>query len=277
MIMIRTIFALILIPFVVSTSYARTLVFSEECNAPLNYSTDCNTNDGTKWCLRDNHWHDTLGHGSCNMAANVTVTEGLCVITLKKESVICEGTEKEWTGGEMNTLNRWGFTHGYLEARIKLPQGSGLWGALWTYPKTWSPNLPEHDILETPHGDNPSYMTYHYMYDGTRHMDQNAVNIPDFSDWHVWGFRWEPGLIIYTIDGSEYFRHEGDTVPAKDELMSIFASLSAGGSWMGEFPDATTPLPARMEIDYIRVYDQGSVQGEGGVVPSPPGQVKILK
>jgi len=269
---ITSIFALILIPLVASTSLAETLVFSEECNSPLDFSTSCG-DKSAKWCIRDNHWHDSLGHGSCNMAANVTVENGMCVITLKKESVICNGTKKEWTGGEMNTLSRWGFTHGYLEARIKLPQGKALWGALWTYPKTWSPNLPEHDILETPHGDNPVYLTYHYTYNGTQYMDQKAVNIPDFSGWHVWGFRWEPGLIVYTIDGKEYFRHVGDTVPAEDELVSIFASLTAGGDWMGEFPDDTTPLPARMEIDYIRVYDRGSVQG----VPSPPAQLKISR
>ena len=77
-------------------------------------------------------------------------------------------------------------------------------------------------------------------------------------------------MIVYTVDGKEYFHHEGDTVPAKDELVSIFASLMAGGDWMGEFPDATTPLPARMEIDYIRVYDQSCIsRGNPATIPRP--------
>lgn len=221
----------------------------------MSYSTACGDNTA-KWCVRDNHWHRTLGHGSCNMEENVTVENGLCVITLKNRSVTCNGTKKQWTGGEMNTLSRWGFTHGYLEARIRFPAGRGLFGALWTYPIGWSPNLPEHDIIETPHGNNPSYMNYHYMYQGQKHSNEVEVHIPDYSDWHVYGMEWYPGLLRYTIDGVEKFLVQGPTVPPNDQVVSILASLSAGAYWFDEYPDETTPLPARMEIDYIRVYDR---------------------
>jgi beta-glucanase (GH16 family) len=48
--------------------------------------------------------------------------------------------------------------------------------------------------------------------------------------------------------------------------MYILVNLAVGGpgSWPGP-PDATTPFPAVMQVDYVRAYQ--SPQGGGPVVP----------
>ena len=276
--MLTVFFTLILIPLVASTSSAKTLVFSEEFSGPLNYSTDCwdDIPDGSKWCVRDQigGTGGSLGIGSCAMAANVTVENGMAVITMRKETQVCEGVSHQWTSGELNTAFRFGFTHGYVEARIKVPSGRGLFSAFWTYPKGWYAQVPEHDIFEAPLGDNPVFMTYHYNYGGERQMDQSEVTIPNFTDWHVWSLTWEPGLLIYKCDGVEYKRIEGATIPKTDELVGVFFTMYAGANWFNEYPDASTNLPQSMYIDWVRVWDSDMVQR---VVPSPPSQVKILK
>jgi beta-glucanase (GH16 family) len=42
--------------------------------------------------------------------------------------------------------------------------------------------------------------------------------------------------------------------------MFILANLAVGGVWPG-YPDASTRFPARMQIDYIRVYAAKCRQG----------------
>jgi beta-glucanase (GH16 family) len=37
--------------------------------------------------------------------------------------------------------------------------------------------------------------------------------------------------------------------------MFLMANLQVGGDWPG-MPDATTPFPAQLELDYIRVWQQ---------------------
>ena len=272
--MITAFFTLILIPLVASTSSAKTLVFSEEFNSPINYSTDP-SDTTTKWYVRNlsKGW-GVLGTGSCAMANNFTVENGMGVITMREETQICGGVSHQWTSAEISTLSRFGFTHGYIEARVKVPQGRGLFSAFWTYSKTWAPNMPEHDIFEFPLGNNPAYMTYHYTYEGTQYMDQSEVTIPNFTDWHVYSLTWEPGLLIWKVDGVEHKRHEGATVPETDGEVAIFFTMYAGANWFNEYPDKSTNLPQSMYIDWVRVWDSDMVKR---VVPSPPAQLKILK
>lgn len=79
-------------------------------------------------------------------------------------------------------------------------------------------------------------------------------NISDFSaDFHVYRVDWEEGRIIWYVDGVETAKLEGDQV--SDEQMYIIANLAVGGNFPGP-ADNTMVLPAKFEIDYIRVYQR---------------------
>lgn len=84
-------------------------------------------------------------------------------------------------------------------------------------------------------------------------------------DWHTYSVQWTPGIIIWYIDGIQRF-NTSKCVP--NYPMFILANLAIGGSWPGP-PNATTPFPTYMDIDYIRAY---KFVPSGGVSLTGPGQ-----
>ncbi len=76
---------------------------------------------------------------------------------------------------------------------------------------------------------------------------------PDFTkSYHTYAVDWQPNEIVWYVDGVERF-HVTENVPSVP--MYILANLAVGGDWPGN-PDATTPFPSYMDIDYIRVYQK---------------------
>jgi len=64
---------------------------------------------------------------------------------------------------------------------------------------------------------------------------------------------WSPTELIWYVDGVETKRvTDADYVISK-QAMYLIANLAVGGAWPGD-PDASTPFPAKYEIDYIRAY-----------------------
>ena len=63
--------------------------------------------------------------------------------------------------GKLTTAGKHSFKHGYIEARIRLPHGRGLWPAFWMMPEGQHDGWPlegEIDILEwTGHEPSPDY------------------------------------------------------------------------------------------------------------------------
>ena len=72
------------------------------------------------------------------------------------------------------------------------------------------------------------------------------------ADFHRYSVLWEPGLIVWYIDGIEIQRITG--VRVSDEPMNIVAHLVVGSNWIGA-PDAQS-VPAVFEIDYIKAWQR---------------------
>lgn len=156
---------------------------------------------------------------------------------------------------------------GYFEMRAKLPKGKGLWPAFWLVPLEGG-TPPEIDIMEAlEHHPNTVYQTYHYLDAAGQH--QKAGNVfegPDFTTkYSTFGLDWQPGRLIWYIDGREVYRFENPAVPVKKMYMLL--NLAVGGYWPGD-PDATTTFPAEMLVDYVRVYKRVS---DGKPDSLPPG------
>jgi beta-glucanase (GH16 family) len=163
-------------------------------------------------------------------------------------------------------------TYGYFESRIKVPSGNGTWPAFWLLPAPggWPPEI---DIMEI-HGEHiQAYsMTNHRSCDYplvgggwcdlTGFAYQLPVNDGDFStSFHTFGVDWEPGLIIWYLDGVERFRTTNYVPvvnlddPGGVTGMYIIANLAIGGG--GHIP-IPAEFPKQMEIDYIKVYQKKS-------------------
>ena len=151
---------------------------------------------------------------------------------------------------------RFAFQYGFAEMRAKIPAGQGLWSAFWMLQANgqWPWEI---DILEVlGHQPGTAHMTTHYPTptwdDATSSADYNG---PDLSaDFHTYAIEWSPDRLVWYIDGVERKR---DTDPSHipHAPMFLMANLQVGGDWPG-MPDATTPFPAQLELDYIRVWQQ---------------------
>jgi beta-glucanase (GH16 family) len=145
------------------------------------------------------------------------------------------------------------FQYGYVEARVRVPRGTGLWSALWLLPATQE-SRPEIDIFEII-GEEPRRVvqSLHIGDDDNRRRLHRDVDTEDVTEgWHVFGLQWESSKLAWYIDGQETFAvSDPDKIP--DEPMYIIANLAVGGDFTTT-PDETTPFPSRLEFDYIRVW-----------------------
>ncbi|MEV0998371.1 discoidin domain-containing protein [Nonomuraea sp. NPDC050202] len=178
-------------------------------------------------------------------------------------------TTCQYTSARMNTGTKFHFTYGRVEARIKVPKGNGLWPAFWMMGADFLTGRPwpyngEIDIMEVLGKDvKTSYSTVHApAYNGGGGVG-SPYTLPDGADYsgdfHVWAAHWDSKGIVYTLDGRTVFTISKDQVEQTrgpwifDHPFYIILNLAVGGDWPGP-PNAATPFPSRMFVDYVRVY-----------------------
>lgn len=215
-------------------------IFQDEFNG--------NTLDREKWTTQH-------GWGRTNKPELQYYADDALIVhngTLKIKAESKPTENMDYSSGMINSMNSFTFTYGYVEARIKIPAGQGLWSALWLLDAGGSAD--EIDIAEfLGHTPKMTYMTLHYAdQDGhPKGTNDGQYEGLDFSnDFHTIGVHWQAGSITWYADGVERYQVT-ENIPAKP--MYLIANLAVGGEWPGT-PDETTHFPATYEIDYIRVY-----------------------
>jgi beta-glucanase (GH16 family) len=165
----------------------------------------------------------------------------------------------QWTSGRIQTAGKFTQQYGHIEARIQVPKGNGLWPAFWMLGGSNWPTDGEIDIMENVGRDpNTVYGTIHgpgysggNAVGGTRNIGQPLGNA-----FHNFAVDWSPNLIVWTIDGSEYFRATPASTRGNPWVYQhpffIILNLAVGGNFPGS-PDGSTPSVNRMLVDYIHV------------------------
>jgi hypothetical protein len=156
------------------------------------------------------------------------------------------------TGGERDlpASPRFSFLYGDLEVRAKLPAGKGLWPAVWMMPASFHDDVGELDVVEVFGGD-PTRATF-TTHRGDR-QDGHAWDGPNLSqDFHTFGVEWAPDHIAWFVDGVERARTTGEQWVVHEAMYPII-DLAVGGRG-NPMPDETTPFPATMDVDYVRVW-----------------------
>ncbi len=179
-----------------------------------------------------------------------------------------------YTSGKVTTANKKDFTYGKVVVSARVPEGQGLWPAIWMMPTKenlygqW-PRCGEIDIMEyLGHQPDVAYTTIHY---GNPHGEQQGklkLEEGTFSDgFHEYSVEWEPGELRFYVDGvntltaNDWFTAndggEAKPYPAPfDQDFYLQLNLAVGGSWPGN-PDETTDFEkAEFVIDYVRVYQK---------------------
>ena len=193
---------------------------------------------------------------------NARVENGALVIEARKEQY----SSSEYTSARLKTEGRATFRFGRLEARIRIPRGQGLWPAFWALGEDlrtvgW-PRCGEIDVMENI-GREPArvHATVHGPgYSGGRGVGGFFdLSVGTFADgFHLFAVEWDPSGLRFSVDGTVYRSiTPGDVNGAWvfDHPFFLLLNLAVGGNWPGD-PDAGTVFPARMTVDYVRVYDR---------------------
>lgn len=182
-----------------------------------------------------------------------------------------------YASGRVNTQNKHDIKYGYIEARIKFPEGQGFLPAFWMMPQDedyygqW-PKCGEIDIAEVlGNSTNINYGTVHFGEPHKQSQGTYVLEEGDFaSDFHTFAIEWEPGLIKWFVDGKQYYE-ENDwftkwpgakekPYPAPfDQPFHVILNVAVGGDWPGS-PDETTVFDDRaaMKVDYVRMFQKDS-------------------
>ncbi|MFI2780124.1 discoidin domain-containing protein [Streptomyces sp. ALB3] len=205
------------------------------------------------------------GAGHLVMEARKEVTAGSsCPRDPLSGSTTCQ-----YTSARMNTGATFQFTYGRVEARIKVPKGNGLWPAFWMMGGDFLTGRPwpyngEIDIMEILGKDvKTAYSTVHapaYNGGGGIGAPYTLPGNADFSDdFHTWVADWNSKGITYSLDGRTVLTLDKEQVERTrgpwifDHPHYLILNLAVGGDWPGP-TDASTPFPAKMLVDHVRVY-----------------------
>ena len=141
----------------------------------------------------------------------------------------------------------------YVEGRMKLPAGAGLWPAFWLMNAKYDGlTQNEIDILEML-GNDPLkvYHTFHHLLpNGSYNYNaaQFITNI-DATDWHTYGLERRNGQLRWFVDGFPVGTFRDDFI--SDEPLYLILNLAVGGNWPGD-PDPALER-AEMKVEFVRV------------------------
>jgi beta-glucanase (GH16 family) len=250
-----------------------TLVWSDEFNGPNGSPVDA-----SKWVseIGGNGWGNNELEYYTNRLANAYQQDGNLVIRVLQEKYTGSGKQiqnkqavtRDYTSARLKTQTKFSQAFGRFEARIKIPQGQGIWPAFWMLgddiDRAGWPDCGEIDIMEnigkepgTVHGTihGPGYSGVHSL-GGTFALPVPQQKFAD--DFHVYAIEWEPSAIRFYVDDHLYEQRTPADLPkgAKwvyDHPFFILLNVAVGGGWPGN-PDTSTVFPQTMLVDYVRVY-----------------------
>lgn len=247
--------------------------------------------DPSKWTY-DTGSHDELGnrgwgnrevetycspHGpnpaDCNPRRPNVFLDGSGHLVIRAERAP-DGT---WTSARITTRGLKDFQYGRIEARMKLPVGTGLWPAFWMlgsnyltteWPASGSATIVENvSLTQRSNGLGPNVIrsTIHGPHYSGGNGPWHDYKLPnggrvDDGNFHIYGVIWSPGMMQFYVDdpANIFFVQDANDLPEGgqwvfDHPFFLVMNLAVGGDWPGN-PDATTPNPAELVVDYVRVY-----------------------
>ena len=223
------------------------------------------------------NWAHELGDGCPNLCGwgnnelqyyqpeNTLFRDGYLIIQAREESV----GDKSYSASRFITKDKQAFQYGRIDIRAALPEGKGLWPALWmlgaNIDQVGWPACGEIDIMELT-GERPNRVlgTAHFGASVAQHQFRTAAKfLPSgkkFSEeFHVFSIIWQEDRIEWYMDDELYHTFTpantaGQPYPFNQPFFFIF-NVAVGGNLPGS-PDANTRFPQNMIVDYVRVFQR---------------------
>lgn len=213
------------------------------------------------------YWNFELGNGCPNLCGwgnnekqfytkqNASIKNGKLVIKATKN-------DSNYYASKLTTKNKIEFQYGSVEVRAKLPQGKGLWPAIWMLgsdidSKTW-PACGEIDIMEyvgkTPHKIHTTLHTPDSFGNSKNTKITTIENIEN--GFHTYKINWTKNDITFFIDDKEVYvfapKEKNDKTWPFNKPFYIILNLAIGGNFGGPEIDNSI-FPQEFIIDYVRV------------------------
>jgi len=225
--------------------------------------------DASKWM------YDTGGGGWGNnelenyttSTDNVTQNGGNLVIQAQRQNL----GNNAYTSGRVLTKGKQNFQFGRIDVRAKLPQGKGVWPAIWMLgsdidQNNW-PKCGEIDMMEL-RGQAPTEIltTMHFADNAGSHAQAGIdhVKLPggaNFADdFHLYSVVRSKDQIRFFLDDKLYYTFTSSNVGSYNYPFNnnffVVLNVAVGGDFLGAGgnPDASSVFPQQMQVDYVRYY-----------------------
>lgn len=239
-----------------------TLIWSDEFSGPAGAPPS-----SSKWI------HDLGDYGAgageletyTDSTANAALDgQGHLAIVALPQTPSGPGQVRSYSSARLETKGLFSVKYGLIEARVKIPAGTGLWPA-WMLGDDittlgW-PACGEIDVMETL-GKNPLtvYGTIHGPSGSTAYEISNTAKsaTPLAAGFHTYGVSWSRNSVTWLLDGTPYSTvTSADLAPGQmwvfNQPFHLILDLAVGGTWGGP-PNSSTPFPATLLVDWVRVY-----------------------
>ncbi len=173
--------------------------------------------------------------------------------------------ETEYASGQVSTKGKFSQAYGRFEIRARVTGAKvpGLQEAIWMWPDKpngmW-PGSGEIDIAEIYHHYPDRAIPYvHYSNPIDPNVTNNFCMIDDIHEFHTFVLEWTKERIRVLYDGQVCLDDPwmplppyGGRQPFNKPFFLILSQMLGQGK--NAFDSATTPLPASMVVDYVRVW-----------------------
>lgn len=188
-----------------------------------------------------------------------------------------EDRNADFISGRINTRDKAEFTHGRVEARIKMPDAEGVWPAFWMLGNGQWPDTGEIDIMEYVGEKDWTGVALH----GPGYSGETPIvnkfffdHGTDATDWHVYAIEWTRDAILFEVDGRLTYRASRAMVENYgawrfDTPKFLILNFALGGAYpyktnlikepYNGMPQSTVDQikagEVAMYVDWVRVYE----------------------
>ncbi len=259
-----------------TTAYAEPIVPSDH---ELVWADEFDTDglpDTGKWAYdidrnKEGWFNNERQYYSDRRRENARVENGSLIIEARADAAeiakFPDWGKQPYSSARLRTLGKASWTYGAVEVRAKLPCGRGTWPAIWMLADdkaTPWPDSGEIDIMEHVGFDpgNIHFSTHTKNGNFIEHTEKTAAKkVPTAcTEMHRYQLRWTPNLIVMGVDDERAFSFKRPSMKRADWPFDgpfhILLNIAVGGDWGGAKGIDPAALPARMEVDYVRVYQK---------------------
>lgn len=168
----------------------------------------------------------------------------------------------KYFSGKINTKGNIEFQYGTIETRLKLPEGHGIWPAVWmlgvNIGQVGWPASGEIDLMEYV-GREPHhiYSTLHTPGNHGDNANSHKTVIDNIEEgYHIFKTIWSEENIRYYIDGEHVFTFTPKEYDSRhypfNHPFYVLINLAVGGNFGG--PEVNDSIfPVKFYVDYIKV------------------------